>query len=29
VAVWEHGEIGPMLRRRGDHFTGPSEIDVA
>ncbi len=22
----EHGELGPMLARPGDHFTGPSEI---
>jgi len=21
-----HGEIGPVLARRGDHFTGPDEI---
>lgn len=26
VAVVDHGEMGPMLRRRDDHFTGPSEI---
>jgi hypothetical protein len=29
VAVVEHGEIGPMLRRRRDHFTGPSDIHAA
>jgi hypothetical protein len=22
----EHGEIGPVLARRGDHFEGPSEV---
>lgn len=26
VAVREHGEIGPMLVRKGQHFTGPKEI---
>lgn len=29
VAVVEHGEIGPLLRRKGDHFTGPSDIHAA
>ena len=26
VAVRDHGEIGPMLVRAGDHFTGPGAI---
>lgn len=26
LVVHEHGEIGPVLGFRGDHFTGPSDI---
>lgn len=26
VAVHEHGELGPVLTARGDHFTGPSDL---
>jgi hypothetical protein len=27
VVVHEHGELGPVLAREGDHFTGPDDID--
>lgn len=26
IAVHEHGELGPVLARKGDRFTGPSDI---
>lgn len=26
VTVHEHGELGPVLTREGDHFTGPADI---
>lgn len=29
LAIVTHGEIGPMLRRAGHHFTGPSDIHAA
>ena len=27
LAVHEHGELGPVLTREGDHFTGPDDVD--
>lgn len=27
VVVHEHGELGPVLRRHGDHFRGPDEVE--
>lgn len=29
VRLREHGELGPMLTKRGDRFTGPSDIPAA
>ncbi|MFF1633965.1 hypothetical protein [Leifsonia sp. NPDC058248] len=29
ASIHEHGELGPVIGQKGDHFTGPSEIPAA
>jgi len=29
VEIHQHGDIGPVLTKRGDHFTGPAEVQQA